>query len=144
MDERFQAILDNLPPKQPRSRLEPYWELIREMRRRGRTYREIAHVLADKCHVTVAASTVHDFVQVRSKNRPRKSQAELPPRAKPEETSKPAPAEETAASGPASQDDVRSRIEAVKRRPQPEKPKRVFEYDENEPLRVARDNKQEG
>jgi hypothetical protein len=143
MDERFQAILDSLPPKQPRSRLEPYWELIREMRRRGRTYREIAHVLADKCQVTVAASTIHDFVQLRSKNRSRKPQAELPSR--PEaETTEPAPAAETAASGAASDDEVRARIDAIKRRPQPEKPKRVFEYDENEPLRVIRENKQEG
>jgi hypothetical protein len=67
MDKRFQAILDSLPPKLPRSRLEPYWELIRELRHRGRTYREIAQILADKCHVAVAASTVHDFVRARSK-----------------------------------------------------------------------------
>ena len=82
MDERFQAILDSLPPKPPRSRLEPYWELIREMRRRGRTYREIAQVLSDKCQVVVATSTIHDFVQVRSRNRLRQPQTELlPPRA---------------------------------------------------------------
>ncbi len=68
MDEKFRAILDGLPPKPPRSRLEPYWELISEMRNRGRTYREIAQVLDEHCRVSVAPSTVHGFVRARSPN----------------------------------------------------------------------------
>jgi hypothetical protein len=40
----FKEILDNLPEKPPRSRLEPYRESILEMRRRGRPLREIARV----------------------------------------------------------------------------------------------------
>lgn len=62
MDDKFEAILKNLPSKEPRSRLEPYRELITEMRKRGRTYREIAHVLKKACGLTVGASTVNDFV----------------------------------------------------------------------------------
>ena len=47
MDDKVSEILDGLPPKPPRSRLDPHVTLIEEMRRRGRTYREIAHVLAE-------------------------------------------------------------------------------------------------
>ena len=65
MGGRFQDILDSLPEKPPRSRLEPYRDLIEELRRRGRTFREIAHILREKCHVETAASTIHDFVRVR-------------------------------------------------------------------------------
>ena len=65
MDDEFQAILDGLPPKPPRSRLEPYAELILEMRHRGRSYREIASVLNQHYDLGTAASTVHGFVQVR-------------------------------------------------------------------------------
>src|ERR1022692_2268961 len=71
MGSQFQDILDSLPEKPPRSRLEPYRELIDELRRRGRTFREIAHILAEKCHVETAASTIHDFVRVRSRREQR-------------------------------------------------------------------------
>ena len=67
MDDKLQDILDSLPEKPPRSRLEPYGGLIGELRRRGRTYREIAHILAEKCQLQTAASTIHDFVRVRSR-----------------------------------------------------------------------------
>ena len=57
MDDRFLDILDGIPEKPPRSSLEPYREFINELRRRGRTYREIAHILTEKCQLRVAAST---------------------------------------------------------------------------------------
>ena len=66
MDKRIQAILDGLPPKPPRSRLEPYEELIRELRNRGRTYREIVQVLSEHCGFSTVPSTVHSFVRARS------------------------------------------------------------------------------
>jgi hypothetical protein len=69
VETKFDAILDNLPAKQPRSRLEPYSELITEMRKRGRTYREIAHVLKKDCGFNVGTSTVNDFVLARSKSK---------------------------------------------------------------------------
>ncbi len=136
MDPTLQAILDSLPPKVPRSRLEPYRELIREMRRRGRTYREIAQVLAERCEVTVAPSTVHDFVRVRSQ----KSKAKPPtafaeaavsadPRLLPEATK--------AAENSSSPDETRRKIEALKQRSVPlEAAKKVFEYNPEEPLRL--------
>ena len=69
MDTKLKAILKNLPVKKPRSRLEPYRELIREMRGRGRSYREIIQVLADECELQVSVSTLHDFVRLRSRSK---------------------------------------------------------------------------
>ena len=62
MDAKFKEILDGLPSKRPRSRLEPYGELISELRRRGRTYRDIAHILGEKCQVQVTASVLVGFM----------------------------------------------------------------------------------
>ena len=73
MDTKFEAILDGLPTKEPRSRLEPYSELITEMRKRGRTYREIAQVLKKSCGFKVGVSTVNDFVLARSKSKAKPS-----------------------------------------------------------------------
>ena len=67
MDEALQAILDSLPPKPGRSKLEPYSEFIRELRRRGRSYQEIAQILRDRCGVTTAVHSVYNFVRVRGK-----------------------------------------------------------------------------
>ena len=66
MDDRFQEILDGMPEKPPRSSLEPYRELINELRQRGRTYRDIAHILAEKCQLRAAASTVYRFLSKRN------------------------------------------------------------------------------
>jgi len=84
MDDDLNAILNSLPVKPPRSRLEPHLALITEMRKRDRTYREIAQVLRDVCGLSVGASTVHDFVRMRSRPRPR-----LRSEATPESTSAP-------------------------------------------------------
>jgi hypothetical protein len=73
VDAKFEAILNSLPAKEPRSRLEPYGELIIEMRKRGRSYREIAQVLKKACGLKVGASTVNDFVLARSKSKAKPS-----------------------------------------------------------------------
>lgn len=73
MDAKFKEILDGLPSKPPRSRLEPYRELIRKLLRCGRTYRDIAYILGEKCEVQVTASGVHDFVRRRSRLRGKSS-----------------------------------------------------------------------
>ena len=67
LSDKFRAILDALPEKPPRSRLEPYSELIDELRRRRRTYREIVDVLAEKCNLRASISTLHDFVRAKEK-----------------------------------------------------------------------------
>ena len=43
MEPELRTILESLPEKTYRSKLEPHRELIRELRRKGRTYREGAH-----------------------------------------------------------------------------------------------------
>jgi len=72
------ATFADLPAKPPRSKLEPHRELIRELRRKGRTYREVAHLFEERLGLYVAPSTLHSFVKVRAKHRKR-TQYELPP-----------------------------------------------------------------
>ena len=132
MDDRFEDILDTLPDKRPRSCLEPYGKLIDELRRRGRTYRDIAHILAERFQLRVWASTVQRFVRI-----------QLRARRKPQERRMPeSPSPRKVISGGAAQvsaDEVRQRIEALKRRPVPTDttPER-FHYDPTEPLRLIR------
>jgi hypothetical protein len=68
----------DLPPKPPRSKLEPHRDLIRELRRKGQTYRDVARLFQERLGLYVAPSTLHSFVKVRAKHRKR-SQFELPP-----------------------------------------------------------------
>jgi hypothetical protein len=78
MEPTHQIILESLPEKQYRSKLEPHRELIRELRRKGRTYREVARLFHERLGLYVAPSTLHSFVKVRAKHRKR-TQFELPP-----------------------------------------------------------------
>lgn len=78
MESPLQSILESLPDKPPRSKLEPHHELIRELRRKGRTYREVARLFHERLGLYVAPSTLHSFVKVRAKHRKR-TQFELPP-----------------------------------------------------------------
>ena len=78
MEPELRTILASLPPKPPRSKLEPHRELIRELRRKGRTYREVSRLFNDRLGLYVAPSTLHSFVKVRAKHRKR-MQFELPP-----------------------------------------------------------------
>jgi hypothetical protein len=144
MDEKIRALLDQIPEKPPRSKLEPHLEVIRELRRKGRTYQEIAQFLGEHLNVTVAASTIHAFVHVRARRRQRKSPIELPPTTEPPLEAAPSAAENAGA--PAGVEaDVAERIEALKRRRPPEKPEKPrFKYDENEPLRIVPETRQEG
>ena len=125
MDERLRALLDQIPEKPPRSKLEPHLDIIRELRRKGRTY-------------TVAASTIHAFVRVRARRRQQQQQIELPPITAESAETEIARAAANSAE-PMLSGNVKERIEALKRRPPPEKSRKPrFEYDESEPLqRVA-------
>ena len=114
------AKFADLPPKPPRSKLEPHRELIRELRRKGRTYREVAHLFHERLGLYVAPSTLHSFVKVRAKHRKR-TQFELPP------------LELTVAESPAL-----DRVAALKARPavRSSKPTR-FVFRENESLTLT-------
>jgi hypothetical protein len=111
----------DLPPQPPRSKLEPHRDLIRELRRKGQTYRDVARLFQERLGLYVAPSTLHSFVKVRAKHRKR-SQFELPPI--------------ELASTEASP--VLDRVAAFKARPtvRKEKPTR-FVFRENEPLTLT-------
>ena len=75
-DDKLRNIIASLPEKVSRSRLEPYRELIAELRRLGRPYREIARLLRETCQLQVSAAAVHHFVRLhlrRKRNRSRLS-----------------------------------------------------------------------
>ena len=65
MDPKFELVLNSLPPKKARSRVEPCRELIREMRTQRYSYCQIAQALQDHFGLRVAASPVNNFVIAR-------------------------------------------------------------------------------
>ena len=69
MDPTFLALLDSIPQKPPRSKLETHRELIRQLRRKGCTYRDIVRILHERVGLDVAVSTIHSFIKVRAKHR---------------------------------------------------------------------------
>ena len=71
MDSAHRIILQSLPEKPYRSKLEPHRELIRELRRKGRTYREVARLFEEQLGLHASLSTLHSFVKVRAKHRKR-------------------------------------------------------------------------
>src|SRR6516225_203817 len=132
MNDRFREILDSLPHAKPRSCLEPYKQLIQELRFRKRPYREIVHVLAAECGIRVSHSTLHEFVQ-RHLSARRKSA---------EDCSQLQAAQKLATKHisegrPATGGRVMERIEALKRKVEnsPKEP-RGFQFDSSQPLRL--------
>lgn len=121
MEPALQTILASLPEKSFRSKLEPHRELIRELRRKGRTYRDIARIFGERLNLSVTPSTIHSFVKVRAKHR-KQVQFELPPLATGENLSE-------------SNVAAIERVAALKARPtgKPEK-HAPFKFRENEPL----------
>jgi IS30 family transposase len=149
VSDKFQHILDNMPEKPPRSRLEPYGELIMELRRRKRTYREILDVLAEKCDLPISISTLHDFVRMKAKEA-RKAAKVLRTtaqgaRAEDRGSAPPRAAAPKMAEDRPSDEEVRRRIAALKARPKsaPAEPSKQFEYNPDEPLRLLRPGKQD-
>ena len=142
MRKDLEAVLDSLPEQPPRSRLDPYVELIEEMRRRNWTYRAIAQVLAEKCNLKAAPSNIHHFVQQRGLRTG--SRAESVPRADAGDqrsvlrSSKSRSDRKTGAIEEQS-NEVRKRIEALKHRPESPNPiEKAFEFDPAEPLRLKK------
>ena len=141
MEGEFQDILDSLPEKPPRSRLEPYRELIDELRRRGRTFREIASILAEKCRVETGASTIHDFVRIRSRKEQQSPRQSSPDTTKLTTATNPQRFETAppAANAVATAEEIRRKIAAVKARKSLIEPTPGgFQFDPNEPLRLKK------
>jgi len=127
MDPRAEELLNNSPEQPTRSKLEPYRELIRELRRRRYTYRKIAALLRGFLGVKTSKSTINDFVIACSKQRRLPFQI-------PTEPSSPDASPETSATQ-TTNSDVFARIEA-KKKARERKPERkpLFEYTEGTPL----------
>jgi hypothetical protein len=111
--------------------------LIRALRARGRSYREIVAILRDRCGLHVAMHTVYHFVRARAQKngiRPPRRQLSEPERSSSAAGASPPP------SSSDRQEDVWARIAAVKRAPALAAEKKAFEYDENEPLQLIPDD----
>jgi IS30 family transposase len=150
MDDNITKILDGLPPRPPRSRLDPHSELIKEMRRRGRTYKEIARVLAETCQVKSSPSNIYYFVRLRARVAKRLRQAKAQ-QAKQIIDGRPAVSSnvaftQTRARGTAPRgnppEDIAQRIAAVRNRKPAEPSPTGFTFDPNEPLRLIDPGKQ--
>ena len=127
MEPTLLSLLDSIQQKPPRSKLETHRELIRQLRRKGCTYRDIVRILHERVGLDVAVSTIHSFIKVRAKHR-KQVRYELPP-LEPQ-------APVTARMNP---EDVASRIAALKAKPIEQKanPKH-FHFEESEPLKFVR------
>jgi FAD/FMN-containing dehydrogenase len=141
MDDKVNEILERLPAKPPRSRLDPHATLIEEMRRRGRTFAEISRVLAEECQVSTSPSNIHHFMKLRArmakiaKRTGAKfavsSEVVCPPSAAGATVPKPTPPTDAAL-----------RIAALKQRKlSPPPTSEEFDYDPNEPLRLVNPGK---
>ena len=148
MDAKFEAILNSLPAKEPRSRLEPYSELITEMQKRGHSYREIAHVLKKACGLKVGASTVNDFVLARSKSKvkpsvsPSRTIATKKNTKAPTSTYKDTEDHESNRRPQKALEGIERTIKELKDRPLKTSAKKLlFEYNPDEPLRLQRNQR---
>jgi hypothetical protein len=66
LDDKITAFLAAADAKAARSKLEPFADLIRQLRQRRWTYVQIAHALSEQFGLAVHPTTVHAFVKVRS------------------------------------------------------------------------------
>ena len=126
MDPTLVSLLDSIAQKPPRSKLETHRELIRQLRRKGCTYRDIVRILHERVGLDVAVSTIHSFVKVRAKHR-KQVQYELPPLEP-----------QSSVSARMSSDDVASRIAALKaKRVEQKAQSKHFHFEESEPLKLV-------
>ena len=125
MDPTLLSLLETIPQKPPRSKLETHRELIRQLPRKGCTYRDIVRILHERVGLVVAVSTIHSFVKVRAKHR-MQVQYELPQ------------LESEPKSISLNPDDVASRIAALRAKPIEHKTKpKHFHFEETEPLKLV-------
>jgi hypothetical protein len=97
------------------SKLQPFADLIRDWRRRRKSYRFIAQMLRDEHGVVIDHTSIWSYVKVRSRLRPVYTMTENPVRQHP--------------TGTALDPIARLKAKSV---PPPKEP--IFQYDENNPL----------
>jgi hypothetical protein len=133
MDDRIKVILESIPKKHQRSKLEPFTELIKQLRRRGQTYRAIAHILARKCDMVVASSTLVRFAATLA--REKRKYSKHPNAGKSRGKMTPTVGVNVTSAAPDA--DIWKRIEALKQQPaKPENSSKQFIYDPDRPLQL--------
>jgi len=133
MDDKYRTILERLPKKRQRSKLEPCTELIVQLRRRGHTYREITRILAEKCDLIVASTTIVRFVAARSKQKRKRPIDQESGKTR----STMLASINVNVTSAVPDDDVWRRIEELKQRPAKSvQPPKQFEYDPDQPLHL--------
>jgi hypothetical protein len=127
LSEELVKRLENLPPDEPRSKLEPLRELILAWRQQGRSYRRIQQLLREKCQVDVAYETLRRFVQ-------RRQRPDWPEYAVETETV-PSPVTTVSTANFDRHAEARERIRKIKAEPVPvrEPVKLLFDYDPTKP-----------
>jgi hypothetical protein len=136
--DTFETILDSFPPKPSRSRLEPYAELILELHRRGRTYREIARIISERCDVRTSRSTVNDFVRNRAKRKRNLERRAMPEPKTQTQSFALLPKTDLPHEIGVAMDDTKKRIVDLKRRPMiVETGSKLFQYDPSKPLDLS-------
>jgi hypothetical protein len=133
MEDKLHDVLSGVNPKQSRSRLEPYGEFVEALGRQGFTCRDIAALLAEKCHFETSKSAVHSFVRARARRRRNAAR----------QSSRSVPTARAIISTPRTprfsqaqdDDEVRQRIAALKARKPAETPScDGFNFNPDEPL----------
>jgi hypothetical protein len=129
-------------PRNRRARaLQPYAELLDELRGRNWTYRGIAQVLAEKCNLKISPSNIHHFVKLRQGQTENPEQANtatkhlrIEPNAHFADQNMP---KHPTGLKKQQDDGIRQRVNALKRRSSgiDQEPK-AFEFDPSEPLRL--------
>jgi hypothetical protein len=111
------------------------------MRRRGRTFAEIARVLAEECQVSTCPSNIHHFLKLRA----RTAKAERRVSVRPGISSEVASPQTSAGKRvlhPTPSTDAALRIAALKQRKlSPPPASEGFDYDPSEPLRLLKPGK---
>ena len=132
MSDLVRQILAELPDRAERSSLEPYQELIQEMRRRGYSYREVSRLLEERCSVKISHAAIHNFVRRR-----RQVPAAEPPPSRSQSAGRERGREDGGSSG-VDQSYIRERIAALKRRVVPSAAAEDvgFRFDPDQPLRL--------
>ena len=129
-EAQIQALLQGLPERAIRSGLEPYREVVLELRRRSFSYRQIAKLLADRCGFEISHSAIHDFVR---------KHGAMPPLVNPNGAEEPpvASAPSTSPEQRGADSSIRERIEALKRqKPAPQAEETGFRFDPAKPLHL--------
>jgi hypothetical protein len=131
LDEvQIQALLQDLPERAIRSGLEPYRDLVLELRPRSFSYRQIAKVLVERCGFEISHSAIHDFVR---------KHAVTAPLVKSDSSEQPAVpfAPHQNPDGRGTDPSIRDRIEALKRqKATPQVEETGFRFDPNNPLHL--------